>query len=121
MKLISYILLIQGIYYFISGMWPLLDIDSFMLITGPKTDIWLVKTVGVLVVMIALALLSARHRQETGAAIIIISLGSAVGLAIIDIIYSLSGRISKIYLADACIQAFFIISWVRSKIQFTKD
>lgn len=40
--------LLQGLYYSISGIWPLLSIDTFMAVTGPKTDIWLVKTVGVL-------------------------------------------------------------------------
>jgi hypothetical protein len=34
---------IQGLYYTISGMWAQVSIDTFMMVTGPKTDIWLVK------------------------------------------------------------------------------
>ena len=40
--------LIQGLYFLVSGVWPIIHIASFLKITGPKTDLWLVKTVGVL-------------------------------------------------------------------------
>jgi hypothetical protein len=45
----------QGVYYVATGIWPLLDIESFERITGPKADRWLVKTVGALVTADALA------------------------------------------------------------------
>ena len=46
--------LLQGIFYVATGVWPLIDIVSFQVVTGPKTDLWLVKTVGVLVTVIGL-------------------------------------------------------------------
>jgi hypothetical protein len=36
----------------------LLDIDSFMTVTGPKTDVWLVQTVSVVLLAIGLTLIS---------------------------------------------------------------
>jgi hypothetical protein len=39
--------LIQGIYIFLTAVWGLVDISSFMEVTGPKTDIWLVRTVSI--------------------------------------------------------------------------
>jgi hypothetical protein len=39
----------QGVYYLLTGVWPLPSIGSFQRVTGPKTDLWLVRTVGVLV------------------------------------------------------------------------
>jgi len=39
----------QAIYYIITSLWALAGIRSFQKVTGPKVDIWLVKTVGVLV------------------------------------------------------------------------
>jgi hypothetical protein len=32
-----------------TGLWPLVSIGTFQQVTGPKTDLWLVKTVGVLI------------------------------------------------------------------------
>lgn len=39
----------MGWYYLMTGIWPLLHIRSFVWMTGPKTDRWLVKAVGGLV------------------------------------------------------------------------
>jgi len=36
---------LQGLYWLVTGLWGLIDVHSFMKVTGPKTDIWLVKTV----------------------------------------------------------------------------
>jgi len=38
------------------GIWSLVSIGSFQKVTGPKTDVWLVKTVGVLVIGVGAAL-----------------------------------------------------------------
>jgi hypothetical protein len=39
--------LIQAAYYVGAGLWSLASIRTFEAVTGPKTDRWLVKTVGV--------------------------------------------------------------------------
>src|SRR5438874_8318552 len=44
--------LAQGAYYVVSGVWPLLNMDSFEMVTGPKMDRWLVRTVGLLISVI---------------------------------------------------------------------
>lgn len=41
----------QGVYYVVSGAWPLVHIDSFQKVTGRNTDLWLVHTVGLLVLI----------------------------------------------------------------------
>lgn len=103
--------LFQGAFYVATGLWPLFDIDSFQVVTGPKIDLWLVRTVGVLVAVIgAVLLLAARHRRVTSE-IVILAMGSALGLAGIDLIYALSGRISTIYLADAAVEIGLAALW----------
>jgi hypothetical protein len=103
--------LLQGAFYVATGVWPLLDIDSFQLVTGPKTDLWLVRTVGVLVTVIGgVLLLAARHRRITSE-IVVLAMGSALGLAGIDLVYALSGRISTIYLADAALEIALAVLW----------
>jgi hypothetical protein len=104
--------LIQGVFYLVTGLWPLIDIDSFQLVTGPKTDLWLVRTVGVLVAVIGLVLLSASLRRRVTAEIAMLGVGSALGLAAIDLIYALSGRISAIYLADAAVEILLAALWL---------
>jgi hypothetical protein len=102
---------LQGAFYVATGVWPLFDIDSFQLVTGPKTDLWLVRTVGVLVTVIGgVLLLAARNRRITGE-IVVLAMGSALGLAAIDLVYALSGRISTIYLADAAAEIALAVLW----------
>lgn len=43
---------VQGIYFLLTGLWPLVSIESFQWVTGPKTDLWLVYCVGCLVAVI---------------------------------------------------------------------
>ena len=103
--------LIQSIYYIVTGLWAYVHISSFMWVTGPKTDIWLVKTVGILIVVIGITLLIARFRKHYPAEIIFLAIGTAIGLTMIDIYYVLVGRISPIYLLDAVAELILAGMW----------
>jgi hypothetical protein len=78
---------VQGMYFLLTGVLPLISIRTFEAITGPKTDKWLVQTVGVLVTVIGAVLLLAAHAQrfsfEIGlldaAAEVLLALGWIVG------------------------------------------
>jgi len=109
---LHYLLLIHGSYYLITAIWPLIDIKSFMLVTGPKTDVWLVKTVGVLIIPIALCLFTCLLFKSSIYQTCVVAITSAVGLAIIDFYYSLIGVISKVYLADGCLEILFALAWL---------
>jgi hypothetical protein len=109
--LLRAIALVQGVFYLATGVWPLLDIDSFQLVTGPKVDLWLVRTVGVLVGVIGTVLLLSVRRRRITPEIAVLAVGSAVGLAGIDLVYALSGKISSIYLADAVVELALAVLW----------
>jgi len=102
----SHIFLIQAIYYFVTGLWPVMDIVSFMNVTGPKTDIWLVKMVGMLTVVIAVTLFSTYRKFNT--TVITLSVCSATSYIIIDVYYYFNGTISFVYLVDAILEALII-------------
>jgi hypothetical protein len=104
--------LLQGIFYVATGLWPLVDIVSFQMVTGPKTDLWLVKTVGVLVTVIGAVLLSAWRSRRITLEVTLLGAGSALGLASIDLIYALSGTISAVYLADAVAELGLVGLWI---------
>jgi hypothetical protein len=103
---------VQGIFYFITGIWPLLSISTFMAVTGPKTDIWLVKTVGVLLGVIGLTLILAAARRQMVFAVAVLGIGTALGLIGIELFYVFNGTISAVYLLDTILEAGFLIGWL---------
>ena len=61
----SVVAFVQGSYFLITGIWSsLIHIDSFQRVTGRKTDLWLVKTVGILVSAIGAGLILAGVTQQ---------------------------------------------------------
>jgi hypothetical protein len=100
---------IQGLYYLVTGLWPIIHIESFLIVTGPKVDLWLVKTVGVLVAVIGGVLLSASRSRRLTNEIVLLAAGSALGLAIIDVVYA--RHISSVYLADAAAELCLVALW----------
>jgi hypothetical protein len=115
--MLSKIALFQGVFYVVTGLWPIVHIQSFLLVTGPKTDLWLVKTVGVLVTVVGLVLLSASRRHRVADEIILLAVGSALGLAAIDLVYALSGRISVVYLGDAAVEIGLAMLWIVARLR----
>ncbi|MDQ5825798.1 MAG: hypothetical protein M3441_16510 [Chloroflexota bacterium] len=101
----------QAVYYALTGLWAILGIKSFQKVTGPKVDIWLVKTVGVLIVAIGAVLGLAGRRGEPVPEVPLLAVGSAAGLAAIDIIYVVRQRIRPIYLLDAFAEIGLIALW----------
>ena len=88
-RLVAALCWFQGIYYFVTGVWPLVSIRTFEAVTGEKTDNlptgldadhWLVMTVGVLITAIALALLVAAYRKTHVLELAVLAIGAAVGL-----------------------------------------
>jgi hypothetical protein len=104
--------LAQGLYYLITGVWPLVDSRSFQAVTGPKKDLWLVKTVGVLVAVIGGTLALGGARRRPSPEMEALGAGSAAGLAGVDTVYATKGRISKIYLLDAVVEMLLFVSWI---------
>jgi hypothetical protein len=101
----------QAVYYAITGVWAIVGIKSFQKVTGPKVDIWLVKTVGVLIVAIGAVLGLAGRRGEPVPEVPLLAVGSAAGLAAIDIIYVARKRIRPVYLLDAIAEIGLIALW----------
>jgi hypothetical protein len=103
--------LAQGVYFAATGIWPLVHMPSFEMVTGPKADKWLVRTVGVLVTVIGGVLISAAVRRKITAETAGLAIGSAAGLGAIDTFYSAKGRIPPVYLADAALEGALIAAW----------
>jgi hypothetical protein len=111
----------QGTFYLMTGVWPLVSLPTFERVTGPKTDRWLVKTVGVLVTVIGAVLLVAGRRRQVSDEVVLLAVGSAAGLASIDTIYRLRGRIATVYLLDAIAELMLIAGWLRAVRRHAPD
>lgn len=107
---------IQGIYFLSTGIWPLVSMHSFLLVTGPKTDTWLVITVGLLLSVTGAVLSSAGIRNRTQFEFALLGLATAASLASVEIYFSLKGVISAVYLLDTFIEMGFVYFWVSALV-----
>ena len=112
-KVFRSLLWVQASYTMITAIWPLVDIDSFMAVTGPKHDVWLVKTVGALLIPVAACLYSFLFiRTDRKPAIILGSL-TALAFICIDFYYAaITDVIADIYLADGVVELIFLAVWI---------
>ena len=104
----------QGIYFFITGIWPIISMRTFLLVTGPKTDLWLVKTVGLILATIGAVLIYAQVTATVNPPVILLAVGAALVLVFVEVIYVAKRVISPIYLIDTFAELVLIIWWAIS-------
>ena len=103
----------QSAYYIATGLWPLASRRAFEAVTGPKADWWLVQMVGLLAAAIGTAIALGAAEEQPSRAIRTLGVLSAASFAGIDVMHSLGGRISKIYLGDAAVEVALIAALLR--------
>jgi hypothetical protein len=92
-------------YYSATGVAPFVTRRGFEAVTGPKSEWWLVQTVGLLVTAVGAGVGSAVARERVTPEITGIAAGCAASLAAVDVYYVARGRIRLTYLVDAAVQA----------------
>jgi hypothetical protein len=92
----------EGLFYMATGIWPIVHLRSFMAVTGPKRDTWLVRTFGALTASIGAAMLPTSGADRATQSQL--AVGTAVTLAACEVVFVVRGRISPIYLADAAVE-----------------
>jgi hypothetical protein len=103
----------HGLFNVAGGLWPLVSLRSFEKVFGPKTDDWLVYTVGGLLVSAGWVQLSADDSPEGHRLARRLGLGTALTLLAIDLIYVPVGRIRGTYLIDAAAEIAWIAAWLK--------
>ncbi len=112
--LVRVMLLGQGAYYAVTGLWPLIHMRSFEAISGPKRDQWLVKTIGLLLTAFSSVLLLAgmRRQPQLDVEVPLTAAGNAAALAATDVIFTAQRRISPAYLLDALAEVVLLAGWI---------
>ena len=105
------LLKIQGTYYILTGIWPLISMNTFLRVTGPKTDLWLVKTIGMLILVNGLVFLYSSFSIRRNHTIGVLAMGLCIGFALVDTIFYFQGLISPVYLLDAVLEILLYILW----------
>ena len=111
-KIYTIDVLAQSIYYSLTALWGLLHIQSFMDVTGPKTDIWLVKTVSVLILPIVIGMLSGLLLRAHPVPVILLATSAALGFAAIDFYYTARSTIRWVYALDGAVQVLLLAVWL---------
>ena len=109
---LNLVAILQGVYWFLTGVWPFMHLPSFLWVTGPKEDIWLLYTVSVLITVIGAVLLLAAFRKRVTQEIKVLGIGGAAGLIGIDVYYALTDVIWDTYLLDAAGELVLILLWL---------
>jgi hypothetical protein len=102
-------------YYGVTGLWPLIHMSSFEALLGKKREHWLVQTVSLLMLSVAGGLTSSTRSVPRPLAL---TAGlAAAGMGAIGMRYGSSGRISRLYMADALLQYVLAAMWLASMAQ----
>ncbi len=110
---------LQTAYYLPTGIWPLIPfvgIRTFEVLTGPKTDRWLVQTVGALVTVIGAVIGRAGSRRRVTPEVELLAVGTALSLATVDVVFVARRRIRPVYLLDALTNLWFAETWRRTRM-----
>jgi hypothetical protein len=112
MKTFRILVIVQAIYTLITAVWPIVHIKSFMDVTGYKTDVWLVKTVGALLIPVSCCLFAYLFIDTDKRPALILGGFSSTAFISIDFYYSLTDVIPDIYLVDGFLQILFLLGWI---------
>jgi hypothetical protein len=112
MKVFRLLVIVQATYTLITAVWPIVHIESFMEATGYKTDVWLVKTVGALLIPVSSCLIAYLFINTDRRPAMILGGLSSIAFICIDFYYSLTDVIWDIYMADGFLQIIFLSAWV---------
>jgi hypothetical protein len=103
----------QSVVFLTSGLWPIVSLRTFEMVTGPKLEGWLVKTVGLLIASVGTGLALGAARGRVSDEMAHVGGLSAAALAGIDVRYaSKPRRISRVYLWDAALEAVWVAGWM---------
>ncbi|HEX2616517.1 MAG TPA: hypothetical protein VHL57_03190 [Flavobacteriales bacterium] len=102
---------LHGAYLLFGGLWPMLHMASFEAVTGPKSDHWLVRSVGGILIVVGATLFAEARRSSWSKGVVLIAMGVSFVLGVVAVVTSILGRIWPVYLLDAALHLAFVAAW----------
>jgi hypothetical protein len=102
----------QGLFFLVSGLWPVMHYRSFERLTGAKTDDWLVKTNGAFIAAAGAALVACSRSPGGDDVARTLGVATSAVLATADVVYVARRRISPVYLLDAAAETMWCLRWL---------
>jgi hypothetical protein len=93
----------QGLYYTVTGVWPVVHMRSFIALTGDKRERWLVQTFGILTAAIGYSLLRGTPTRATAR----LGWSAAAAIGVPDVAYWARGTLPLPCLLDGVAQLCF--------------
>jgi hypothetical protein len=104
----------QSFVYVTSGVWPILSLRTFELVTGRKRDKWLVQTMGAFIAAVGVALGVAARKRRVAREAVVLGVASAATLAVCDVVFVKKVDLRRVYLIDAIVEGAFVAGWLLS-------
>ena len=104
--------LAQGLYWGVTGVWPILHPRSFEAVIGPRRERWVAKSMGAVVAAVGGTLLVAGARRRVTPGVMLLGATSALAVGGSAGWYAARGRLRRVYLADAAIEAALAAAWL---------
>jgi len=101
------------VYFLLCGLWPILSMDTFEHVTGPKIDVWLVKMIAAMEIVVGAILIEAAVRRRVVLEVGLLAAATCSVMAILDVTYVVRHVISPVYLGDAMIELLLLLGWAR--------
>ena len=105
----------QGVFYVITGLWPIVHLKSFEKVTGNKREAWLSKSMGALVTAVGAALIVGSLEKVPSRTLKVLGMGSAIALGLADLVFAKKSRAPRVYLGDAVAEGAALATWIIAK------
>lgn len=104
-SLLDWVFAFQGSYYLLTGLWPVVHLESFETVTGPKDSIFLLHMVSALIIVVAITLLLSLKNEKTRS-ILFLAVGAPLSFMSIEIFYR--AQIQWVYFLDFAVEAIIL-------------
>lgn len=121
-SLLDWVVAVQGSYYLLTGVWPIVHLESFEAVTGPKDSIFLLHMVSALIIIVAITLLVSLRNEKT-VSILFLAVGTPLSFMSIELFYR--AQIRWVYFIDFAIEAIILAAiaygYISSKRQVSNS
>ena len=104
----------QGVYYLVTGLWPIVHRRSFEALTGPKADVFVVETAGGLFAAIGVTILQGSRQHRPARAVHLLGVLTALGS--VGAIARHAPRLRAVYLLDAALECVLAFRVLRGRV-----